>query len=130
MPRGSGIGPNTAARIVRTIWQNPRISRVGIAERLSLDKSTVTNQVSRLIEIGLVEEMDEGSAGTRGGRRPIHLAMKRSFGLVIGIEIQHESYVAVAVDFGGEIRSECRGAISSDWSDCPPYYAARHSAHA
>jgi len=119
MPRGSGVGPNTAARIVRTIWQNPRISRVGIAERLSLDKSTVTNQVSRLIEIGLVEEMDEGSAGTRGGRRPIHLAMNRSFGLVIGIEIQHESYIAVAVDFAGEIRAECRGAISSDWSDCP-----------
>jgi predicted NBD/HSP70 family sugar kinase len=72
-----------------------------------------------LIEIGLVEEMDEGSAGTRGGRRPIHLAMNRSFGLVIGIEIQHESYIAVAVDFAGEIRAECRGAISSDWSDCP-----------
>jgi predicted NBD/HSP70 family sugar kinase len=72
-----------------------------------------------LIEIGLIEEIDEGSAGTRGGRRPIHLAMNRSFGLVIGIEIQLESYVAVAVDFAGEIRAEHRGAIASDWSDCP-----------
>jgi predicted NBD/HSP70 family sugar kinase len=117
MPRGSGGRPNTAARIVRTVWQNPRISRVGIAERLSFDKSTVTNQVSRLIAIGLIEEMDEGSAGMRGGRRPIHLAMNRSFGLVIGIEIQLESYVAVAVDFSGEIRAESRGAIAPDWSD-------------
>lgn len=117
MPRGSGGRPNTAARIVRTVWQNPSISRVDIAERLAFDKSTVTNQVSRLIAIGLIEEMDEGSAGTRGGRRPIHLAMSRSFGLVIGIEIQLESYVAVAVDFAGEIRAESRGAIAPDWSD-------------
>ena len=78
MPRGIGDGPRTAARIVRTIWQNPRISRVGLAEHLGLDKSTVTNQVARLIEIGIIEEVAEGSAGIKGGRRPIHLAMNRS----------------------------------------------------
>jgi predicted NBD/HSP70 family sugar kinase len=109
--------PNTAARIVRTIWQNPRISRVGIAERLGLDKSTVTNQVARLIEIGLIEEIAEGIAGTRGGRRPIHLAMNRSFGRVIGIEIQVESYVAVVVDLAGEILAETRGSVSRGWGD-------------
>jgi len=111
VPRGSGAGPNTAARIVRTIWQNPRISRVGIAERLGLDKSTVTNQVAHLIEIGLIEEIAEGSAGTRGGRRPIHLAMNRSFGRVIGIEILVESYIAVVVDLAGEILGETRGSV-------------------
>jgi predicted NBD/HSP70 family sugar kinase len=115
MPRGSGVGPNTAARIVRTIWQNPRISRVGIAERLGLDKSTVTNQVARLIEIGLIDEISEGTAGTRGGRRPIHLAMNRSFGRVIGIEIQVESYVAVVVDLAGEILAETRGGVPRGW---------------
>ena len=112
VPRGSVAGPNTSARIVRTIWQNPRISRVGIAERLGLDKSTVTNQVARLIEIGIIEEIAEGSAGTRGGRRPIHLAMNRAFGRVIGIEIQVGSYVAVAVDLAGEILAEVRGSVS------------------
>jgi predicted NBD/HSP70 family sugar kinase len=119
MPRGSGVGQNTAARIVRTIWQNPRISRVGIAERLGLDKSTVTNQVARLIDSGVIEEMDEGSAGTRGGRRPIHLAMNRSFGRVIGLEIQIESYVAVVVDLAGEILGETRGVLPELWSSRP-----------
>jgi predicted NBD/HSP70 family sugar kinase len=119
MPRGSGVGQNTAARIVRTVWQNPRISRVGIAERLGLDKSTVTNQVARLIDIGVIEEMDEGSAGTRGGRRPIHLAINRSFGRVIGLEIQIESYVAVVVDLAGEILGETRGVLPEGWSSRP-----------
>lgn len=111
MPRGIGDGPRTAARIVRTIWQNPRISRVGLAEHLGLDKSTVTNQVARLIEIGIIEEVAEGSAGIKGGRRPIHLAMNRSFGRVLGIEIQVEAYVAVVVDLAGEILAETRGSV-------------------
>jgi len=91
---------------------------VGIAERLGLDKSTVTNQVAKLIDIGLIEEIDEGSPGTRGGRRPIHLSMNYSYGLVLGIEIQVESYVAVVVDLGGEILGETRGTISSGWERC------------
>ena len=72
MPKGNGAVPNNAGRIVRTIWQNPHISRVGIAERLGLSKSTVTYQVSRLIESGIIDEISEGAAGNRGGRRPIH----------------------------------------------------------
>jgi predicted NBD/HSP70 family sugar kinase len=119
VPRGKGAAHNTAARIVRTIWQNPRISRVGIAERLGLDKSTVTNQVARLIEFGIIDEIAEGSAGTRGGRRPIHLAMNRSFGRVIGIEIQVENYTAVVVDLAGEIQDEIRGSVAMAEGGCP-----------
>ncbi|MDA8424961.1 MAG: ROK family transcriptional regulator [Treponema sp.] len=109
MPRGASSGPLTATRIVRTIWLNPRISRIGIAEHLGLDKSTVTNQVSHLIELGIIEEVSEGNAGVRGGRRPIHLAIRRGYGRVIGIEIQVESYVALAVDLAGEVLGELRG---------------------
>jgi Transcriptional regulator/sugar kinase len=85
---------------------------VGIAERLGLDKSTVTNQVSRLIDIGIIEEIDEGSASARGGRKPIYLAINKAFGRVIGIEVQVESYVAVVADLSGEILAEHRGSVS------------------
>ncbi len=104
-------GQNTTARIFRTIWSSPRISRIEIAERLGLDKSTVTNQVATLIELGLVEEMEAGSASARGGRRPIQLGINKSFGRVLGVEIQTESYVAVLVDLAGEILAERRGRI-------------------
>jgi predicted NBD/HSP70 family sugar kinase len=117
--RGNGAGPSTAARIVRTIWQNPRISRVDIADRLGLDKSTITYQVSRLIEMGLIEEIAEGTTGLKGGRRPIFLAMNRSFWRVIGIEIQPESYVALIVDLEGEILGEARGSARLDADSAP-----------
>jgi len=112
MPRGDGAGPQTAARIVRTIWQFPKISRVDIAAHLGLDKSTVTNQVSRLISLGLVREIDEGEAGSRGGRRPIHLAINPEYGRIIGIEIQAECYVALAANLAGEIQGQRSGKIS------------------
>lgn len=105
--------PNTAARIFRTIWRRPRISRVGIADRLGLDKSTVTNQVNQLIELGLIVEMEEGHASKRGGRKPIHLGIRKSFGRTIGVELQADRYIAVAVDLAGEILSESRGAFHS-----------------
>jgi predicted NBD/HSP70 family sugar kinase len=112
MPRGNGAGPQTAARVVRTIWQHPRISRVGIAEHLGLDKSTVTNQVARLISLGIIKEIAEGAAGAKGGRRPIYLAIDPSYGRVLGIEIQAESYVALIVDLAGEVLGQRRGKIN------------------
>ncbi len=110
----SAQSASTASRVFRTIWRSPRISRVGIAERLGLDKSTVTNQVSRLIEMGLIEEMEEGAASEKGGRKPIHLGIRKSFGRVIGIEVQVESYLAVVVDLAGEILAVRSGARHFD----------------
>jgi predicted NBD/HSP70 family sugar kinase len=90
----------------------PNISRVDIAEKLGLDKSTVTNQVNRLIDLGLIEETEIGEASSRGGRRPIQLAICKGFGRIIGIEVQVGSYTAVAVDLSGEILGERRGPIT------------------
>ena len=108
-------GSRTASRIFKAIWRSPNISRVDIANKLGLDKSTVTNQVSRLIELGIIEETEVGEASSRGGRRPIQLAIRKSFGRIIGIEIQVASYTAVAVDLTGEILGERRGKIDVDY---------------
>ncbi len=111
MPRKPVQGTNNIARIFRAIWRRPNISRVALADRLGLDKSTVTNQVNLLIERGLIEEVQEGHASSRGGRRPIHLGIRRSFGRILGIELQQDAYVALATDLSGEILGEHRGTI-------------------
>jgi len=106
-----GSETRTAARIFRVVWRKPGISRVDIASSLGLDKSTVTNQISRLIELGLIVETEEGEASSKGGRRPIQLVINRKFGRIIGIEVQLGLYVAVVVDLSGEILGERRGTL-------------------
>jgi len=88
MPQRGDQWARTATRIFRTIWHNPNISRVDLADRLGLDKSTVTKQVAYLIDTGLILEKEEGEASSRGGRTPIYLAVNREYGRFIGIELQ------------------------------------------
>ena len=89
-------------RIVRTLWQYPNLSRVELSNRLTLDKSTVTVEVTKLIEEGIVQELSEGQAGKNGGRKPIPLRINKDYGYIIGIAIQAGHYTAVAVNLAGE----------------------------
>ena len=90
-------------RILRTIWLNKSISRIEIARMLNIDKSTVTNIVTKLIKVGIVKSIAEGQASPVGGRKPIHLAIKKDFGSILGFEIQPDSYRAVITNLEGEI---------------------------
>ncbi|MFQ3547104.1 MAG: ROK family transcriptional regulator [Termitinemataceae bacterium] len=92
-----------ASRIIRTIWKHPLISRYEIADALHLERSTITHQVNRLIELGLVTEIAEGQASPVGGRKPIQLAINKDYGYIIGIEMQVEAYSVVAVNLTGEV---------------------------
>ena len=92
------------SRILRMIWQQKNgISRIEIAKKLNLDKSTITNIVSNLLERKLVKEMVEGSSSPQGGRRPIYLAINKDYGCVGGIEIQPNYYNVVIIDLNGNI---------------------------
>jgi predicted NBD/HSP70 family sugar kinase len=91
------------SRVMREIWIQRRVSRVDIAKTLGLNKSTITNIVNELIEVGLVQANSIGEAGPQGGRRPVFLSLNDRFGCVLGIELRPESYSAVAVDLDGDI---------------------------
>jgi predicted NBD/HSP70 family sugar kinase len=109
MPQRGDQWTRTATRIFRAIWRNPNISRIDLADTLGLDKSTVTKQVACLIDNGLIIEKEEGEASSRGGRRPIYLAVNREYGRFIGIELQLGFYEAVVVDLAGNILATVRG---------------------
>lgn len=91
------------SRVLRGLWNSRRISRIQLARDLGLNKSTISNIVSELIDQGIIIEMSEGSAGPMGGRKPVHLELNKNYGYVIGLEIRPESYTAVAVDLAGDI---------------------------
>lgn len=91
------------SKILRDIWVSRRISRIQLARDLGLNKSTITNIVSELIDQGIILETAEGVAGPQGGRKPVQIELNKEYGYVIGLEIRPESYTAVAVDLAGDI---------------------------
>ncbi|MFW5727668.1 MAG: ROK family transcriptional regulator [Spirochaetia bacterium] len=91
------------SRIMREIWVSRETSRIEIARNLDLDKSTISNNVNELLELGIIIESTEGSSSPQGGRKPVHIKLNKSYGCVLGIEMTPDSYTAVAVDLEGEI---------------------------
>lgn len=91
------------SRVLRVIWHNPGISRVDVATRLGLDKSTVSSIVAELLDSRLVRETAEGDSSPQGGRRPVHLELNADYGYVAGVELQPDYYRAVLADLSGRV---------------------------
>ncbi len=88
---------------MQTLRVNKEISRIKIAEKLNLDRSTITNIISGLIDEGIVETRAEGSSAQQGGRKPVMLGISRNYGCILGIEIQVSHYRAVITDLNGDV---------------------------
>ncbi len=74
-------------RIYKTVYERNPISRVKVAERLSLTRAAVTIGATRLIENGFIEEIGKGDSDGRRGRREVLLAVKPNAIYVIAIHI-------------------------------------------
>jgi predicted NBD/HSP70 family sugar kinase len=90
-------------RVLRQVWYNDGISRVDIARELNLGKSTVTKIVSSLLDKGIIRIDREGKSGPAGGRKPINLKMNSEYGYILGIEMQTDTFTAMAIDLSGGI---------------------------
>jgi predicted NBD/HSP70 family sugar kinase len=91
------------ALVIKTLQERPLISRSDIARLVGIDKSTVTNLVSRLTEYRLVEEVKEGISAPRGGRKPRYLRIPSDAFRVMGVDIRVNGYRVVLVDPAGEV---------------------------
>lgn len=90
------------ADILEAVWMHEGISRIELAKRLDIDKSTVSNIVGDLIERNLLDEYDQALASSLGGRKPVKLRLNKDFGYVTGIEIQPDFYRLVVINLKGE----------------------------
>jgi len=91
------------SRVLRQLWLNPGISRAEIADRLGLNRSTLTHIIKGLSNQGLVRVLDERAAGPLGGRKNVRLSIDPSFGCFAGFDIRADMIRVVGVDIGGEI---------------------------
>lgn len=101
-------GDLNLSRVLRLVWQVKGISRIEIAQRLGIDKSTVTKIASTLEDIGIIRAFAQGTAGPQGGRKPIQLEITPQFALALGIEINPDGIIVVLADLHGTIVESLR----------------------
>jgi predicted NBD/HSP70 family sugar kinase len=87
--------------VLNLIKTEESISRAEIARRSGLSPATVTGIVSQLIEEGLVYEKEEGDS--RGGRKPILLALNKKGGYVVGIKLMSDHAIGALTDLEATI---------------------------
>ncbi len=89
------------ASILNVIKAHGPIARTDIAELTGLSPATVTGLTAELIEDGLILIKEEGDS--RGGRRPILLALDSRGAYVIGIKLAEEHATLALTDLNAEI---------------------------
>lgn len=97
------------ALVLRTLRDSPGLTRTQLAEQLRFDRSTITNITAELINAALIREDEYGSAGPRGGRRPVRLKIEDQRICAVGFEIEPHSWRAVVLDNAGGVIERSKG---------------------
>ncbi|MBK9519365.1 MAG: ROK family transcriptional regulator [Anaeromyxobacter sp.] len=92
--------PNLS-EVLQLIWRERQISRAEIARRRDLSRSTVSQIVEELLELGLIKEV--GAGESKGGRRPIVLQFDDDAAVILGVDLG-ATHVAVTL-------TNLRGAV-------------------
>jgi len=87
--------------ILKTIYDQNKISRAAIARLTHLTRPTVSATVTELIEEGLVEEVGQGPSA--GGKPPILLSVVANSRYLIGIDLANSRFRGGVLDLRGKI---------------------------
>ena len=98
-----GIRNFNIKTIINLISQNGIITRSQLSQLTKLTKGTVTNIVESLISRGVVEEIGEGKASSKGGRKPVFLQLVNKSFVSIGVDIRRGKISTVLIGLNGEI---------------------------
>jgi len=101
--------------VLRTIFDNGKISRADVARKTKLTRVTVSDLVSELIDTGLVAEVGPGRSA--GGKTPILLSVVDDAYHMIGVDLANDEIRGAVVNLRGEIRQALSLPLDSDDSE-------------
>lgn len=104
------------ALVARSIWKSEGKSRVDISKDIELDKTSVSNIVSVLLDNKLIKVANVGESLPRGGRKPIYLRLNRDFGHVVGLDIQPDKCKLAVLSLNGEVLFKDEINLDKDFS--------------
>ncbi|MDP4107580.1 MAG: winged helix-turn-helix transcriptional regulator, partial [Bacillota bacterium] len=82
--------------LLNEIVSSSPISRASLSEITGLNKSTVSSQISTLIEKNLIFEIGQGQSS--GGRKPVMLVFNKNAGFSIGIDLGVDDLNGILTD--------------------------------
>lgn len=99
------IKEKNCSLIKETIYRYSPISRIGVAQRLSLANATITSNVTELIKKGMVREIGvtQTEESKSQGRPPILLEFITDNRYVIGVELNPYETVIVITNLMGKV---------------------------
>lgn len=99
----SDIHTQNRALILKMIATEPHISRIDIARRTGLTKTTASKIVSDLMAEGMICESKHSSTENSLGRKPIYLGISPNSPCVCGLLVKRNLCSAILADFSGNI---------------------------
>ena len=107
---GRGLSPRSAnfRHVLREVWNTESVNRAAISRRTGLSRTTISDIVNELIDLGVVEE--SGAGASRGGRRPILLRPVSNSRAVVGVEAGASHVDVVVMNLTGAVLSSAGAA--------------------
>jgi glucokinase-like ROK family protein len=96
--------------ILKTIYNNAKISRADIARATGLNRATVSDAVSELMKDGVVAEVGIGSSV--GGKPPILLSIVDNARYLIGVDLAESEFRGAVINLRGKIIHRLNLAIN------------------
>ena len=78
---------STKYKILKSLSKNGCESRVELAKKLKLSKPSITDNVNKLLESGVILESGEGEASKVGGRKPIMLEINATSKYIVSVDL-------------------------------------------
>jgi predicted NBD/HSP70 family sugar kinase len=102
-------------RVLETVQERGAVSRVDIIRTTGLSRTTVSSLVAELLSDGVLSELAEPHAPSRGGGRPATLlALNPDGGGVLGVHLGHDGVRVLLANLSGGVLGERQREIDVD----------------
>lgn len=99
--------------ILDAIFQVDTISRASLSRSVNLSKVAITENLSFLLDLGIVKEVGTGQSQTLGGRRPILLQFNKEYKHIVAIDLVYEDAIFSLANLAGEIKNKFTIQVSN-----------------
>jgi len=99
--------------ILDSIFKTDTISRADLSRKLSLSKVAIAENLSLLLDLGIVKEIGAGQSKISGGRRPILLQFNKDYRHIVAIDMGYEDTIFSLANLAGEIQNKFTIQVNS-----------------